>query len=268
MEFDLRTCDAAYYFVLNFMNMSPEEYIAELNIICENDFELFMDRNFERIKNVDISDIKVLAFHIVGSLDDCNEIKSTGLMNLQEVLKRKTILASLIKKQDIIFNIDNKIVSYGGREVDIDYEKYRGKYFSYGIDENLKSVAHRLYYDYCVNGFLINDNIFGYTSRIHERPEFLMTLSKIFPEVKSVEDYWIENSVSYRIDFYANLDQIHRFNFELDEHCERPDDDIQVKKWMLTHANERANNALSEQYIYINDDCIIPPHQIISYTRI
>ncbi len=25
MNFDLRTCDAAYYFVLDFMNMTPDE---------------------------------------------------------------------------------------------------------------------------------------------------------------------------------------------------------------------------------------------------
>jgi len=29
MDFDLRTCDAAYYFVLDFMGMTPDEYIKE-----------------------------------------------------------------------------------------------------------------------------------------------------------------------------------------------------------------------------------------------
>lgn len=49
MDFDLRTCDTAYYFVLEFMNMTPDEYLTELVIECENDFEKFWKRNIGRI---------------------------------------------------------------------------------------------------------------------------------------------------------------------------------------------------------------------------
>lgn len=41
MDFDLRICDASYYFVLDFMSMTPDEYIIERIINCENDFETF-----------------------------------------------------------------------------------------------------------------------------------------------------------------------------------------------------------------------------------
>lgn len=63
MDFDLRTCDAAYYFVLDFMGMTPDEYITERIINCENDFETFWSRNIERIKSVNISGLRLMAFH-------------------------------------------------------------------------------------------------------------------------------------------------------------------------------------------------------------
>lgn len=40
-DFDLRTPDSAYDFLLTFFNMSGEEYIEELNINSGNDFENF-----------------------------------------------------------------------------------------------------------------------------------------------------------------------------------------------------------------------------------
>lgn len=54
MNYDLRTCDSAYYFLLNFMDMTPDEYITELVIECENNFERFLERNIDRISSIDI----------------------------------------------------------------------------------------------------------------------------------------------------------------------------------------------------------------------
>jgi hypothetical protein len=96
VDFDLRTCDAAYYFVLEFLNMTPDEYLTELVIECENDFEKFWKRNIERITEVNIEDLKIMAFHVVGALDECKEIKSNGLMNLQMVLSGNTSFNRLL----------------------------------------------------------------------------------------------------------------------------------------------------------------------------
>ena len=40
-----------------------------------NDFEVFWERNIDRIAKVNVHDIKVMAFHVLGSLDQCEEIK-------------------------------------------------------------------------------------------------------------------------------------------------------------------------------------------------
>ena len=270
MDYDLRTCDSAYYFVLSFMGMMPDEYITELVIECENNFERFWKRNYDRIAEVNISNVRIMAFHVVGSLDGCKEIQSKGLMNLQEVLSSDTSLNRLLNKAGIEFDLNAKTVNCNGKSYDIDYEQYRHRHCLSGIDEELSSVAHRVFYDFCVNGFLLNDNVFDYGTDIHERPEFLMTLGKIFPQAQKLECFWRSRAKSYRIDFYATIDQVHRFNFELDEYRDPPyegwyelDDEMKIKKWMLSHAIDRATDGLGMQCLYVRDDVIIPPNQLL-----
>ena len=275
MNFDLRTCDSAYYFVLEFLGMSPDNFITEFNIECEDDFDKFWRKNLERIKAVDISDIKVMAFHVTGSLDACAEILSNGLMNLQQVLVNDTLLHQLLDKSGIVFNLKEKNLSCNGKIYDIDYEHYRNHHLLHGIDKKLSQIAHRVFYDFCVNGFLANDHVLNYGTFIHERPEFLMTLGQLFPEAEKLEQYWMDNSKSYRVDFYATLSQVQRFNFELDEDRDPPfedwieiDDELKIKKWMLSHAIDRATDGLSEQYLYIKDDVVIPANQIVEISEL
>lgn len=52
MKYDLRTCDSAYDFILDFMNMTSKEYLDELLIGCKNDFDIFLERNYDRIAEV------------------------------------------------------------------------------------------------------------------------------------------------------------------------------------------------------------------------
>ncbi|MGN0418517.1 hypothetical protein [Anaerostipes faecalis] len=275
MDFDLRTCDAAYYFVLDFMGMTPDEYITERIINCENDFETFWSRNIERIKSVDITGLRLMAFHVVGSLDGCREIKEKGLMNLQAVLSEETTLKKLLERVGVTFDIANKLVSCKGNSYDIDYEKYRNHHFLTGLDEKLDRVAHRVYYDFYVNGFMANDNVYNYGTNIHERPEFLMTLGELFPQAQIVESYWRSKAKSYRVDFFATVDQVHRFNFELDEYRDPPyegwdelDDEMKLKKWVLSHAIDRAHNDLGMTILYIKDDVTIPTNQITSISEL
>ena len=81
----------------------------------------------------------------------------------------------------------------------IDYEHYRGRQFLTGNEEVLDRIAHRVFYDYCVNGFLVNDNVFNYGTRIQERPEFLMSLSDLLPDAQKIEQYWETDRKSTRL---------------------------------------------------------------------
>lgn len=86
-----------------------------------------------------------------------------------------------------------------------------------------------------------------------------------------MEDEWSERSKSYKVNFYATIDQIHRFNFDLSEKQEKlTDEDIeQIKQWMVRHAIDRANSDLySEVFLYIKEDIDIPADQIYSCEEI
>lgn len=86
-----------------------------------------------------------------------------------------------------------------------------------------------------------------------------------------MEDEWAKHSKSYKVNFYATIDQIHRFNFDLNETKEElTDDEIgQIKRWMVSHAIDRANNDLfSEVFLYVKDKTDIPPEQITNCEEI
>ena len=85
------------------------------------------ERNIQRIQNIDISQLRILAFHVLGSLDCCEEIKKNGLWNLQMILSGDTILSRILKEHGIHFDITNKLLYAGSKEYDIDYEHYRGR---------------------------------------------------------------------------------------------------------------------------------------------
>ena len=113
---------------------------------------------------------------------------------------------------------------------------------------------------------------YDYGTDIHERPEFLMTLGHLFPEAKKLDGVWRSKSKSYKIDFYATIDQIHRFSFELDEFKDEGqlelDDEMKIKKWMLSYAIDRAAKKLDTQFLYVKDDVIISPEQIIEISEL
>lgn len=58
-NFDLRTPDSAYNFLLTFFNMSGQEYIEELIINSDNEFEKFWDRNAARVNDISVENIRV-----------------------------------------------------------------------------------------------------------------------------------------------------------------------------------------------------------------
>lgn len=97
----------------------------------------------------------------------------------------------------------------------------------------------------------------------------------MFPQAEKVDSFWRAISKSYRVDFYATVDQVHRFNFELDEYRDPPyedwfdlDDDMKLKKWMLSHAINRAHDDFGMTILYIKDYVIIPANQITSISEL
>ena len=151
-----------------------------------------------------------------------------------------------------------------GNEFNIDYDCYKDCNLS-DQAELLADVAHRIFYDSCVDGFWMNYNIEGYGTDIHKRPEFLSKLIELSPKAKQLDAFWKAKSKPYKIFFYVTADQIHKFTFGLQKNYDIYSEYEQgaVKKWMLSMAVDQAFSPRGEEYIYIRDHVYIPPDQII-----
>jgi len=263
--FDVTSSDNAYGFLLDTLGLQPGELIMEYLVECGRDIDLFLERNGNRLDEFDIQDVRFVAFHVTGSLDDCAEIKETGIQNLQYVLSHDTMLSRLLKRGDITFDVENRIMCVSGKTFDIDYEHYRGRRLITPEEKWLESISHRVYYDFCVDGFWTNDDIEGYGTDIHKRPEFISKLIKMSPKAECLDAFWRAKSKPYKIFFYATVDQIHKFTFGLEKNYDPYTEDEQeaVKNWMLRMALDQAFDPGGEHYIYIRDNEYIPPEQII-----
>lgn len=263
--FDVTSSDSAYGFLLETLEMQPSDLIMEYLVECGKDADLFCERNRHLLDKLDLQDVRFVAFHVTGSLDDCQEIKETGIRNLQYVLSHNTMLSRLLKRGDITFDIENRIMCVNGRLFDIDYEHYRGRHLLSPEEERLDSIAHRIYYDFCVDGFWVNDDIEGYGTDIHERPEFISKLIRMSPKAEQLDAFWRSKSKPYKIIFYATVDQIHKFTFGLEKNYDpyTKDEEETIKNWMLCMALGQAFDPGGEQYIYIRDNEYISPKQII-----
>lgn len=263
--FDVTSSDNAYGFLLDTLGLQPGELVMEYLVECNRDIDLFLERNIHRLNNLDVQDVRFVAFHVTASLDDCKEIKENGIRDLQYVLSHNTMLTRMLRRGDISFDIENRLMCINGRGFNIDYEYYRGCRFLSPEEKRLESIAHRIYYDFCVDGFWENDNVEGYGTDIHERPEFISTLIKMSPKAKRLDDFWRAKSKPYKIFFFATVDQIHKFTFDLEKNYDPYTEDEKevIKNWMLRRAIDQAFDSGGEHYIYIRDYQYIPPEQII-----
>lgn len=264
--YDITTSNKAFEFLLNELGFCSEDLIMEFHVNCNNDIELFWERNKHHIENIDINQVRFVAFHVTGSLDDCSEINTFGIRNLQYVLSHNTKLSCLLKECGISFNIEKRTMSIGNTIYNIDFDYYCNCRIKSSFDEKLKSVAHRVFYDFCVDGFMYNDYIESYGTDIHKRPEFIRTLIDLSDEAQKLDAYWKAKSKPYKVVFYATAEQIHKFTFGELNRNNLPYTEYEqnvIKKWMLINAVDRAFEPCRECFIYIRDDTYIPANQII-----
>lgn len=275
MDFDLRTPDSAYAFVQNILGITGEQFIDEYVIECDRDYERLWKKYYSHLKYVDASRIRIWAFHITGSLDHCQSIKREGLRNLHYALTTDSAMARLFRKYGVVFDVVNKTMNYDGTVYDVDYNTYRNRCNLFGRDKHLSSIAYRLCKDYCANGFMCNDDYLSYSFDIHIRPEFIIDLINMFPQLTELDLEWRRKSTSYKVIFYMYWHQVERHNFDLDEFRDPPyenwrelDDNDKVIKWMLGHAIDRTFDEQQDIIMYIQRDLFVPAKQISDCERI
>ena len=274
MIFDLRTCDAAYNFVLEFLNISGEKFIADYIVECESNIETLWEKYFDMIDAINIQSLKIMAFHVTTTSDNCEEIKRNGLQNLQKVLSGDTILNQFLRKYGIKLDIPNRRLLYEQQAIDIDYDKYRGRAGITEHEEEIAKIARRVFFDPCVNGFMVRDNVFTY-STIHKYPEFISILTDAFPKLQPMKIDWTQQSKTYKVDFYTHYRQVQNITFDLGGTQYSPKNIYQeltyeqtIKKWLLYRAVARVYDELGDVVLCVKDDVDIIPAQIISYTPI
>lgn len=265
LVFDITSEDAAYDYALKFTGMTGQELINTYVLDSDSNIDIFWNRYFDRFNAVCFDNINVAGFHVTGSLDDCNEIKTNGIFNLQYVLSHDTMLARELKKYGISFDISNRIMYVANVPYSVDYYSYDDVDYRDGLEGKLKSIGHRLYYDYCVDGFLCDKDVKRYGTDIHRRPEFILKLIDFNKDIEKLDKYWKDNSKGYKVYFKVGLEQIHKFTFFSEDNNEPySEDEILVlkKKFLAMALSVAFDDGLSQQIIYIRDDEYIRPEQI------
>ncbi|MFX4263149.1 hypothetical protein ACOBQJ_13255 [Pelotomaculum propionicicum] len=273
MKFDIRTPDSAFEFIMNFFNITGPAFIDEYIIQCNNCFDEFWEKHLDYIDSIDIDSIQYMAFHVTSNWDECAGIKANGIRNLQEVLSEKNELTNLLLKYGVQFDVDNKILINGDKIIDINYAKYREKYDLSSYEQKIQGVAHKIYYDYQVNGFFSHHDILHYGTEIHIQPEFLSNLSELLPHICEAVNIWRKKSKGYIVTFLADFDQFEYSSFYNNEY-EYQDDEtnrIKLKKWIIKNAIYRSFQSTddhTEIFAYIDKATIIKPEQIVEYKEI
>ena len=139
------------------MGTVTEPCVQTHSVIDFDECKRLCCERLEQLTGFDLAEVRVHAFHVTGSVDDCQEIKRDGLINLQAVLKGGTIFSRALRKAGIRFDLDKHSVLYGEDTFSIDYECLRDLRITTAREEALKRIARRVYIDYCVNGFLSCD---------------------------------------------------------------------------------------------------------------
>lgn len=264
--YDITTPDKAYEFLTN-LGFTDQQLVNEFVLECEKDSNEFAERNIAILDTIDIFNVRFIAFHVTASLDNCQEIKDNGIRDLQYVLSHQTKLTRGLELSGIKIDIDNCILYINDNAYNIDYDYYRDQWRKTDLEKILDFIAHRIYYDFCVNGFFFNDNVADYGTDIHKRPEFIDKLIELSPKVRKLDAFWRAKSTPYKVFFYATVNQIHKFSFDDLPNNFEPYSESElthIKKWMLRNAIDRAfSNCFDEKYIYIRDNDYIPSEQII-----
>jgi len=271
--FDIRTPDSAWEFVQNFLNIDGSEFIEQYIIQCNNSFDEFWERNMNYIDSVDINNLQYKVFHVTSNWNECAEIKAGGIKNLQEVLSEKNELTTLLSKYGVEFDIDNKNLITGNKTIDIDYDKFRGRFGFSSYEKKIERVAHKIFYDFQVNGFFRIVIYLGMEQKIHIRPEFLYNLTELLPHLKEAEEIWRNKRKGYIVTFLSDFNDFAWYSF-YDNEYEYLEDETskqQLKKWILSRAINRCFNGIddySEVFAYMTGEKIIKPEHIVDYLEI
>lgn len=268
MYFDITNPDVSYYWLYKSLQIKKDEFIENYIIECHNDFDTFYEKYHSIIDKIDIENLEIVAFQVTSSSDECADIKQYGLHNLQWVLSNDTCLNRFLKKNNISFDIESKLMYIGNSSYDVDYEKYKDLDVISKRKEQLHKIGHKIYYDFQINAFLFCKDIYDY-STVHEAPEFLYTLSCLNEATKGIDMKWKDICKPYVIKFKSKLKDFAYFTFygnEREYKKDRQDNWSELRRQLILRAVESAfSDSASQIFAYMKPNTVIAPENIIEY---
>lgn len=271
--YDITNPDAAYNWLYSVLDMKQGDLIEDYIFKCGNDFEIFFENHIEEIKRIDINELELVAVHVTSNDDDCSSIKKYGLRNLKIVLTENTELKRFLLGEQIEFDVDNKKMVVHGIEYELDYQKYLDMKDKTAREKDLESIARKLYYDFQVNGFFFNRDIFDYGTGIHKHPEFLLTLSGFGIETKDIDYKWSKMNQGYVIKYKSHVADFEYYTFYeggVEEYLnDAQNDRIKLRHWLISHAIDGCfSNLASEVFAYMKPNIVITPDRILEYVSV
>lgn len=268
MYYDITNPDVSYYWLHKALQIKRSEFIETYILECHNDFDTFFKKYRSIIDKIDIENLEIVAFQVTSSSNDCADIKKYGLHNLQWILSNDTNLNRFLKKNNICFDIESKLMYIGDIAYDVDYEKYEDLDVISKRNEQLYKIAHKIYYDFQINAFLFCKDIYDY-STIHEAPEFLYTLSSLNETTKGIDIKWKDMCKPYVVKFRSKIKDFAYFTFYGDEkeyNKDRQDNWSKLRRILISRAVESAFcDSASQIFAYMKPNTVIAPEKIIEY---
>ncbi len=276
MILDMTSPDSAFDAILDFFELTGSDFIKKYYIDCHGDVECFIETYIDRLQALNIEDIHLAVLHVTSNDNKCDDICKQGLNNLQYVLSEDTSLNRFLFQHNVQFDVNMRTLRVGSQQFNIDYNYYQNKddYDLTLLEKRLKEIGRKLYFDYQINGFFFTQDVKEYGTNIHERPEFLLTLSNLNANLAELNDKWTASSQGYKIKFLAPFNQFAWFTFSCYNREYEYNDDaccgwLQAKKWMLSLAVDIANsNICGDKYVYMKPDSVILPDQILKISKI
>lgn len=268
MYYDITNPDVSYYWLHKVLQIKRNEFIEIYIIECHNDFDIFYEKYRSTIDKIDIENLEIVAFQLTSSSDECADIKKYGLHNLQWVLSNETNLNRFLKKNNISFDIENKLMYISDIAYDVDYEKYKDLDVISKRKEQLHKIGHKIYFDFQINAFLFCKDIYDY-STIYEAPEFLYTLSFLNEATKGIDMKWKGECKPYVVKFRSKVKDFAYFTFYENERefiNDRQDNWSGLRRLLISRAVESAFcDSASQIFAYMKPDTVIAPENIMEY---
>lgn len=265
-DYDITEPDKAMEWICHVLEIEPGQLIDDYVLKCGTDLDVFYEMYYNKLKKIDTRELNLVVIHVTSNNDNCENIQKYGIKNLQSVLAEKNELSEFLKNKGISFNILEKKMYINDNEYEICYDDLLIMKCRTNEQNKLKKIAHKIYFDYQINGFFYNENILNYGTNIHKNPEFLLTLSEFDETTYGLDKEWGDTNRGYVIKYKTKIENFAEYTFELskiemEEELNGKGD--KIKKFLLTKAMLSCFGKTSEIFAYMKPDKIIKPNEII-----